>query len=99
MYFILATVRHPTVAVTIQAESDSVLGNAERLPRMENWEHMPYVQNTILELMWQPVSPLRRCTHTSSEALVSRYEYVCVPHTATGNDQYKGYYIPKGTIV
>lgn len=52
-------VRYPEVAAKIQAELDNVLGNAERLPRVEDREHMPYVRNTILEaLRWQPTSPL-----------------------------------------
>ncbi|KAF8602795.1 cytochrome P450 [Ceratobasidium sp. AG-I] len=59
MYFILAMVRHPEVALKIQAELDSVLGNAERLPSVEDREHMPYLRNTMAELLrWQPVSPL-----------------------------------------
>lgn len=75
-------VRHPEVATKIQAEVDSVLGNAERLPRVEDREYMPYVRNAVLELLrWQPVSPLG------------------VPHATTEDDQYKGYHIPKGSIV
>lgn len=59
MFFVLAMVRHPEVALKIQAELDSVLGKAERLPRVEDREHLPYVQNTLTELLrWQPVSPL-----------------------------------------
>ncbi|KAF8602799.1 cytochrome P450 [Ceratobasidium sp. AG-I] len=52
-------VRHPEVALKIQAELDSVLGPAERLPRADDRERMPYVQNTLAELLrWQPVTPL-----------------------------------------
>ena len=59
MYFVLAMVRYPEVALKIQAELDSVLGLAERLPRAEDRERMPYVQNAMAELLrWQPVSPL-----------------------------------------
>lgn len=59
MYFVLAMVRHPEVALKIQAELDSVLGSAERLPSVEDREHMPYVRNAVSELLrWQPVSPL-----------------------------------------
>ena len=59
MYFVLAMVRHPEVALKIQAELDSVLGLAERLPRAEDRERMPYVRNVMTELLrWQPVSPL-----------------------------------------
>ncbi|KAF8602800.1 cytochrome P450 [Ceratobasidium sp. AG-I] len=82
MYFILAIVRHPEVARKIQAELDSVLGHAERLPRVDDRKHMPYVWNTVQELLrWQPASPL------------------AVPHTATEDDYYRGYHIPKGSIV
>lgn len=59
MYFILAMVRHPKVARRIQAELDSVLGQAERLPRVGDRKHLPYVRNTVQELLrWQPASPL-----------------------------------------
>ncbi|KAG9124232.1 hypothetical protein FRC07_012323 [Ceratobasidium sp. 392] len=59
MMFVLAMLRYPEVAAKLQAELDSVLGNAERLPSIEDREHMPYVRNTILELLrWQPVTPL-----------------------------------------
>ncbi|KAG9099261.1 hypothetical protein FRC06_005458 [Ceratobasidium sp. 370] len=59
MMFLLAMLRHPEVAKRLQAELDSVLGNAERLPSVEDCERMPYVRNTILELLrWQPVTPL-----------------------------------------
>lgn len=59
MFFLLAMVLHPDVAFRIQVEVDDVLGNAERLPAMQDREHMPYVQNVILELLrWQPVTPL-----------------------------------------
>lgn len=59
MCFVLAMVMYPEVALKIQAEADGVLGSAERLPRVEDREHMPYVRNTILELLrWQPALPL-----------------------------------------
>lgn len=52
-------VRHPEVSIKIQVELDRVLGNAERLPRVEDRERMPYVRSTVLEVLrWQPVSPL-----------------------------------------
>lgn len=82
MYFILAMVRHPEVSIKIQVELDRVLGNAERLPRVEDRERMPYVRSTVLEVLrWQPVSPL------------------ALPHSTLDDDQYKGYHIPKGSIV
>lgn len=59
MYFILAMVLYPEVARKIQAEVDSVLGNAERLPRVEDRKYMPYVRSAVLEVLrWQPASPL-----------------------------------------
>ena len=72
MYFILAMVRHPEVARKIQAELDSVLGNAERLPRVDDRKYMPYVQSTVQELLrWQPVTPLGEFAHTTTVALRS----------------------------
>lgn len=52
-------VLYPDVARKIQSELDSILGDAERLPTMQDHEQMPYVRNTVSEtLRWQPVSPL-----------------------------------------
>jgi cytochrome P450 len=59
MVFLLAMVLYPNVALKLQAELDQVLGDAERLPVVQDREHMPYTQNSILEVLrWQPVNPL-----------------------------------------
>lgn len=82
MFFLLAMVLYPDVAIKIQAEIDNVLGDAERLPTMQDREHIPYIQNVILELLrWQPVTPL------------------ALPHTVKEADEYKGYHIPKDSII
>ncbi|QRW15419.1 cytochrome P450 family protein [Ceratobasidium sp. AG-Ba] len=59
MMFLLAMVQYPEVATKIQAELDSVLGYAQRLPKIDDREDMPYVKNAALELLrWQPITPL-----------------------------------------
>ncbi|CAE6469330.1 unnamed protein product [Rhizoctonia solani] len=81
-FFILAMVIYPEVAQKIQGEVDRVLGNAERLPIVQDRDQMPYVLSTLLEVQrWQPVNPL------------------AIPHAAMEDGEYKGYHIPKGSIV
>ncbi|CUA71919.1 O-methylsterigmatocystin oxidoreductase [Rhizoctonia solani] len=81
-FFILAMVLYPEIALKIQEEVDQVLGTAERLPTMHDREQLPYIQNTLLELLrWQPVNPL------------------AIPHAAMEDGEYKGYHIPKDSIV
>ncbi|CAE6377442.1 unnamed protein product [Rhizoctonia solani] len=84
-FFLLAIVLYPEVALKIQEEVDQVLGNAERLPTMQDREQMPYLRRTLLEVQrWQPL-------HLT--------KFTAIPHAAMEDDEYKGYYIPKGAIV
>nr|AVZ23839.1 cytochrome P450 [Thanatephorus cucumeris]QDJ74245.1 cytochrome P450-5 [Thanatephorus cucumeris] len=81
-FFLLAIVLYPEVAVKIQEEVDRVLGNAQRLPTVQDQEEMPYLRRVLLEVQrWQPVNPL------------------AIPHAVMEDDEYRGYYIPKGSIV
>ena len=90
---------YPEVQKKAQAEIDAVVG-PDRLPEFEDRPSLPYINAVIKEMMrWNLVTPLGESLSygaipgtilTSSEAF---------PHMATNDDEYDGYYIPKGTII
>ncbi|CCO36414.1 O-methylsterigmatocystin oxidoreductase Short=OMST oxidoreductase [Rhizoctonia solani AG-1 IB] len=81
--FVAAMVVNPEAQTKAQAEIDSVLGYASRLPTMADASRMPYVRNLIQEVLrWHPVAPTGG-----------------TPHTCYQDDVYEGYDIQKGTIV
>jgi cytochrome P450 len=58
MNFIAAMVIYPEAQAKAQAELDSVIGYATRLPTMSDESHLPYVRNLILEVLrWLPIGP------------------------------------------
>ncbi|CAE6443311.1 O-methylsterigmatocystin oxidoreductase Short=OMST oxidoreductase [Rhizoctonia solani AG-1 IB] len=81
--FVAAMVVNPEAQAKAQAELDSVLGYASRLPTVSDETQLPYIHNLILEVhRWQPVAP------TGGP-----------PHTCYQDDVYRGYDIQRGTIV
>ncbi|CAE6444282.1 unnamed protein product [Rhizoctonia solani] len=81
--FVAAMIVNPEVQTKAQAEIDSVLGYATRLPTTLDEARMPYVRNLILEILrWQPVTPTGGA-----------------PHACYQDDVYRGYDIQKGTMV
>ncbi|CAE6473652.1 unnamed protein product [Rhizoctonia solani] len=81
--FAAAMVSYPEAQAKAQAEIDSVIGHATRLPILSDEPDLPYVRKLILEVLrWQPVAPTGGPPHGSSE-----------------DDTYRGYAIEKGTIV
>ena len=94
-------VLHPEVQKKAQAEIDAVVGR-DRLPDFRDRPSLPYINAIVKESSrWNLVTPLGRSfviiivttiviILTSSEA---------VPHMSTADDEYNGFYIPKGTIV
>ncbi|KAF8673601.1 cytochrome P450 family [Rhizoctonia solani] len=81
--FVAAMVAHPEAQIKAQAEIDSVIGYATRLPTLADAGQLPYVQQLILEVIrWLPVAP------TGGP-----------PHQCSQDDVYQGYDIQKGTIV
>ncbi|CAE6490884.1 unnamed protein product [Rhizoctonia solani] len=56
--FIAAMIISPEAQAKAQAEIDSVLGYATRLPTSSDETQLPYIRNLILEVLrWQPVGP------------------------------------------
>jgi hypothetical protein len=96
--FFLAMVVYPDVQLKAQAEIDRVVGR-ERLPEVADHASLPYVSAVATEcLRWLPVLPIG----TSN---ISLFKYLLTasssgaPHMTTADDEYKGYFIPKGTAV
>ena len=88
----------PEVQKKAQAEIDAVVG-PNRLPDFHDRPSLPYVNAVLKESSrWNLVVPLGRpfvivivaTILTSSEG---------VPHMSTNDDEYNGYYIPKGTVM
>jgi cytochrome P450 len=56
---------NPEAQTKAQAETDSVLGYASRLPTMADAARMPYVRNLIQEVLrWHPVAPTGMIIHS-----------------------------------
>ena len=89
---------YPEVQKKAQAEIDAVIG-PNRLPDFHDRPSLPYINAVVKEsLRWNLVLPFGRPSVivyittilTSSEA---------VPHMSTFDDEYNGFYIPKGTVL
>ena len=89
---------YPEVQRKAQAEIDAVVG-PDRLPDFHDRPSLPYINAVIKESSrWNLVAPLGipfvviivSIILTSSEG---------VPHMSSNDDEYNGYYIPKGTLI
>lgn len=85
----MAMTLHPEVQRKAQAEVDAVVGG-DRLPRMADMEHLPYVNAVIKETMrWSISAPL-------GMSALFRFLLPCssrltgVPHSTTKDDVYNG---------
>ncbi|CAE6493909.1 unnamed protein product [Rhizoctonia solani] len=80
---VAAMLVNPEAEAKAQAEIDSVLGYASRLPTTSDEAQLPYVRNLILEILrWQPVTPTGGA-----------------PHICYQDDVYQDYDIQKGTML
>ena len=98
---------HPEVQRKAQAEIDKVVGN-DRLPTLADQPDLPYTEALVKEVLrWHPVTPLGKSAvfraHGLQPLFAPRRETDCgepgVPHVATEDDVYEGYFIPKGSTV
>ena len=94
----LAVALYPEVRKKAQAEIDTVVG-PNRLPNFHDRPSLPYINAVVKELSrWNLVTPLGwpfvviivTTMLTSSEGF---------PHMSTNDDEYNGFYIPKGSIM
>jgi len=90
---------YPEVQKKAQVELDAVAG-PNRLPDFEDRPSLPYINAIVKESMrWHLVGPLGGPYLSSlllSTILTGSEGF---PHMATDDDEYGGYYIPKGTVV
>jgi len=87
---------YPEVLRKAQAEIDAVVG-LNRLPDFNDRPYLPYVNAIIKETMrWQLVLPLGK---RFFDVLLQLFIMTGFAHMATEDDEYDGYFIPKGTAV
>ena len=91
---------YPDVQREAQAKIDAVVGR-DRLPTFEDLERLPFVQAVFKELLrWQPVLPLGVLLRLLQyKVYQTDLSTPAAPHLLTRDDEYRGYYIPKGTLV
>ena len=103
---------HPEVQRKAQEEIDRVIGGS-RLPTLADQPNLPYVDALVKEVFrWQQVGPLGEldvvyflsevtgwCSPFVTAEADRCWAIPGIPHVATEDDAYKGYFIPKGIVV
>jgi Cytochrome P450 len=93
----LAMALYPEIQKKAQAEIDAVVG-PNRLPDFHDRPSLPYINAVIKEsLRWNLVTPGRPFVIIIVVPILTSSE--AIPHMATIEDEYKGFYIPKGTVI
>jgi hypothetical protein len=88
---------YPQVQKQAQAEIDAVVG-PNRLPDFHDRPSLPYINAVVKESSrWNLVLPFGRPFVTIIIIILTSFEGV--PHMSTMDDEYNGFYIPKGTIM
>lgn len=99
--FFLSMALFPEAQKRAQAEIDRVIGT-DRLPTFSDRDDLPYVNALVKEVMrWHSVAPtgdgLPTGTHQTLD--VNPSIPAGVPHRVMTDDNYNGYFIPKGSLV
>ena len=89
---------YPEVQKKAQAEIDAVVG-PNRLPDFHDRPSLPYINAVMKEsLRWNLVLPLGKpFVIIIVVAILTSFEGL--PHMSTIDDEYNGFYIPKGTLI
>ena len=94
----LAMALYPEVQKKAQAEIDAVVG-PNRIPNFHDRPSLPYINAVVKESSrWNLVIPLGRPFVIIIVALILTSSEG-VPHMSTMDDEYNGFYIPKGSIM
>ena len=92
---------HPAIQTKGQQEIDNVIGN-DRLPKLANRDALPYVEAIVKEVFrWNPVLPIGLSSFRSTcyMGLSGVTNLVGFPHSAIEDDVYKGFFIPKNSMI
>ncbi|KAF5346729.1 hypothetical protein D9756_010405 [Leucocoprinus leucothites] len=97
--FILAMLIHPEFQRKAQEELDLVVGT-DRLPDFSHKSQLPYLTAVLKEVLrWNPVLPTGKVINLCNLLAPSWKVITGIPHYATADDVYEGYYIPKGATI
>lgn len=91
----------PEAQARAQQEIDTAVG-FNRLPNINDRSTLPHIHNLAKEVLrWQPPAPMGGYTDVPEHLTTTEDSYTPsgVPHACYKDDMYKGYRIPKGTIV
>ena len=89
---------YPEVQKKAQAEIDAVVG-PNRLPDFHDRPSLPYINAIVKESSrWNLVTPFGRPFVFIIVAIILTCSEA-IPHMSTNDDEYNGFYIPKGTIM
>jgi hypothetical protein len=92
-------VLYPEVQKKAREEIDTVMG-PNRLPDFEDRSSLPYINAIVKESMrWHLVLPLGGTFFFLIKVTTILKSSKGVPHMSTNDDEYNGYFIPKGTIM
>jgi hypothetical protein len=90
---------YPEVQKKAHAEIDAVVG-PNRLPDFHDRPSLPYINAVVKESSrWNLVTPLGRPFVIIIIVATILTSSVAIPHMSTIDDEYNGFYIPKGTLM
>ena len=98
LLFFLAMSMYPEAQAKAQTQLDEVVGN-DRLPEYSDLVNLPYIQAVVKELLrWQPVVPTGTPTFIASDK-IRLIVTIASPHKMSSDEMFRGYYIPKDSII
>jgi hypothetical protein len=90
---------YPEVQKKAQAEIDAVIG-PNRFPDFHDRSSLSYINAVVKELSrWNLVVPFGIKFYVIITIASILTSSVGIPHMSTNDDEYNGFYIPKGTIM